>query len=122
MPGPPKRLEAGQQHELVGAAAARGAGGVSAVRGSRGEPSATRCSSVCLLMINHILHNFAHLLLSTPPSLSSVDPESGRMPRGRHPAEVSQEAEAALVGSLRARCSTWWSDAAADVSEWMNCV
>lgn len=38
MPGPSKRLEAGQQDELVGtAAAARAAGGESAVRRCRGE-------------------------------------------------------------------------------------
>ena len=37
MPGPSKRLEAGQQDELVGTAAARDAGGVSAVWRRRGE-------------------------------------------------------------------------------------
>lgn len=37
MPGPSKRLEAGQQDELVGTAAARVAGGVFAVWRSRGE-------------------------------------------------------------------------------------
>lgn len=37
MPGPSKRLEAGQQDELVGTSAARVAGGVSAVWRSRGE-------------------------------------------------------------------------------------
>jgi len=37
MPGPSKRLEAGQQDELVGTAAGRVAGGVSAVWRSRGE-------------------------------------------------------------------------------------
>lgn len=37
MPGPLKRLEAGQQDELVGTAAARVAGGMSAVWRSRGE-------------------------------------------------------------------------------------
>lgn len=47
MPGPSKRLEAGQQHELVGAAAARLAGGVSAVWRRRGEFDGTikRCCS-----------------------------------------------------------------------------
>lgn len=37
MPGPSKRLEAGQQDELVGTAAARVASGVSAVWCGRGE-------------------------------------------------------------------------------------
>lgn len=37
MPGPSRRLEAGQQDELVGTAAARVAGGVSAVWRHRGE-------------------------------------------------------------------------------------
>lgn len=42
MPGPLRRLEAGQQDELVGTAAARGAGGVSAVCRSRGESASAR--------------------------------------------------------------------------------